>query len=136
MNKIFKFIVQGLLLGSAHQDSWTKYALCLFLYCLRVRNDFLYFYVYIIVHTIFRTSLVAQMIQCLPTMPETRVQSLGQKDPLEKEMATHSSTLAWKTPWMEESGGLQSMGVTKSWTWLSDFTFTYNIYILNVFIDI
>ena len=67
---------------------------------------FLYFYVYIIVHTIFRTSLVAQMIKCLPTMPETRVQSLGQKDPLEKEMATHPSTLAWRTPWMEGSGRL------------------------------
>ena len=47
---------------------------------------------------------------CLPTMRETGVQSLGQEDPLEKEMATHSSTLAWKIPWMEEPGRLQSMG--------------------------
>ena len=47
------------------------------------------------------TSLVAQMVKRLPTMRETRVQSLGQEDPLEKEMATHSSTLAWKIPWME-----------------------------------
>ena len=43
-------------------------------------------------------------------MQETQVQSLAQEDPLEKEMATHSSTLAWKIPWMEEPGGLQSMG--------------------------
>ena len=46
----------------------------------------------------------------LPTMRETRVESLGWQDLLEKEMATHSSTLAWKIPWMEEPGGLQSMG--------------------------
>ena len=46
----------------------------------------------------------------LPTMQETQVRSLGQEDPLEKEMATHSSTLAWKIPWIEEPGGLQSMG--------------------------
>ena len=50
------------------------------------------------------------MIKCLPTMQETQVQSLGREDPLEKEMATHSSTLAWKIPWMEETGRLQSMG--------------------------
>ena len=56
------------------------------------------------------TSLVAQMVKCLPTMPETWVQSLGQEDLLEKEMATHSSIIAWKIPWMEEPGGLQSMG--------------------------
>ena len=56
-----------------------------------------------------RTSLVAQMIRNLPAMWETWVRSLGGKDPLEKEMATHSSTLAWKIPWMEESGRLQSM---------------------------
>ena len=55
------------------------------------------------------TSLVAQMVKHLPTMQETRVQSLGQEDPLEKEMVTHSSTLAWKIPWAEEPGRLQSM---------------------------
>ena len=57
-----------------------------------------------------RASLVAQRVKHWPTMRETRVQSLDREDPLEKEMATHSSTLAWKTPRMEESGGLQSMG--------------------------
>ena len=56
------------------------------------------------------TSLVAQTVKRLPTMWETRVQSLGREDLLEKEMATHSSILAWKIPWTEEPGGLQSMG--------------------------
>ena len=53
---------------------------------------------------------MAQTVKRLSTMRETRVRSLGQEDPLEKEIATHSSTLAWKVPWMEESGRLQSMG--------------------------
>ena len=52
------------------------------------------------------TSLVAQMVKRLPTMRETQVRSLGLEDPLAKEMATHSSTLAWKIPWMEERGRL------------------------------
>ena len=56
------------------------------------------------------TSLVAQMVKRLSTMLETRVRSLGQEDPLEKEMAIHSSTIAWKIPWTEELGRLQSMG--------------------------
>ena len=55
------------------------------------------------------SSLVTQMIKRLPAMLETWVRSLGQEDPLEKEMATHSSTLAWKIPWTEEPGRLQSM---------------------------
>ena len=55
-------------------------------------------------------SLVAQMVKRLSTMQETRVQSLGREDPLEKEMAIHSSTIAWKIPWTEEPGRLQSMG--------------------------
>ena len=55
-------------------------------------------------------SLVAQMVKDLPVMLETWVQSLGQEDPLEKGMATHSNILAWRLPWTEESGGLQSMG--------------------------
>ena len=59
------------------------------------------------------TSLVAQTVKHLPTMQETWVQSLGQEDALEKEMATHSSTLAWKIPWMEEPGRLQSVGSQK-----------------------
>ena len=54
-------------------------------------------------------SLVAQMVKRLPAMQETWVQLLGQEDPLEKEMAIHSSTLAWKIPWTEEPDRLQSM---------------------------
>ena len=55
-------------------------------------------------------SLVAQMLQNLPATQETQLRSLGQEDPLEKEMATHCSTLAWKIPWTEEPGRLRSMG--------------------------
>ena len=57
-----------------------------------------------------KTSLVAQTVKCLPTMRETWVRFLGREDPLEKEMATHSSIPAWKIPWTEEPGRLQSMG--------------------------
>ena len=56
------------------------------------------------------SSQVAQMVKCLPAMQKIWVQSLGWEDPLEKEMAAHSSTLAWKIPWTEEHGRLQSMG--------------------------
>ena len=64
---------------------------------------------------------MAQTVKCLSTMQETRVRSLGWEDPLEKEMAIHSRTMAWKIPWTEESGRLQSMG-SQSRTRLSDFT--------------
>ena len=60
--------------------------------------------------TELRASLVVQRLKRLPTMRETQVQSLGWEDLLEKEMGTHSSTLAWKIPWMEEPGSLQSIG--------------------------
>ena len=55
------------------------------------------------------TFLVAQMVKNLPAMQETTVRPLGQEDPLEKELATHSSILAWRIPWTEEPGRLQSM---------------------------
>ena len=64
-------------------------------------------------------SLVAQMVKRLPAVQETWVRSLGREDPLEKEIATNSSILAWEIPWTfpwEVPGGLQSMGVTKSQT--------------------
>ena len=62
-----------------------------------------------------RASQVVQMVKNLPAMQETQVRSLGQEDPLEEEMATHSSILAWRIPWTEESGRLlQSMGRQKS----------------------
>ena len=61
-----------------------------------------------------RASLGAQMVKRLPAMWETQVQSLGQEDPPEEEMATHSSTPAWKIPWTEEPGGLQSMELQRA----------------------
>ena len=71
-------------------------------------------------------SLVAQMVKRLLAMWETWVRSLGGEDPLEKAMATHSSTLAWKIPWTEESGRLYIVhGVAKSRTQLSNFTGIY-----------
>ena len=58
--------------------------------------------------------MVAQTVKNLPAMQKTRVQSLGQEDPPEKGMAAHSSILAWKIPWTEELGGLQSMGLQRA----------------------
>ena len=75
------------------------------------------------------TSLVAQRLKRLPPMWETWVRSLRREDPLEKEMVTHSSVLAWRIPWMEKPGTVQ--GVAKSWTQLSDFTITTLIRILS-----
>ena len=73
-----------------------------------------------------RTSPVAQMVKCLSTMRETWVGSLGREDPLEEEMATHSSILAWRIPWTEEPGELKTMGshrVTQL-NWLSKHAHT------------
>ena len=69
--------------------------------------QFSHFY---IIMSLCRASLVAQTVKRLFEMWETRIQSLGQKDTLEKEMATHSSSLAWKIPWTKEPGRLQFMG--------------------------
>ena len=63
-----------------------------------------------VTYFIYRVSLIVQSVNNLPAMQETWVQSLGWDDPLEKETATDSSILAWRIPWTEESGGLQSMG--------------------------
>ena len=65
-------------------------------------------------YTIFGTSPIAQLVNNLPAMQETRVKFLGREDPLEKEMATYSSILAWRIPWTEEPGRLQSMGSQES----------------------
>ena len=65
--------------------------------------------------------MVAQMVKSLPAVQEIQVQSLGREDPLEKETATHSSILAWKIPWMEEPGRLESMASQRQ-TRLSNFT--------------
>ena len=67
-------------------------------------------------------------VKRLPTMQETQVQSLGREDLLEKEMATHSSTLAWKIPWMEEPGGPQSKGLQRvGHDWVTSLHFTWNV---------
>ena len=76
------------------------------------------------INSLTLTHKVAQRVKRLPAMWETWVRSLGQEDPLEKELAPHSSTLAWKIPWTEKPGGLQSM-IAKSRTRLSDFPFTF-----------
>ena len=68
------------------------------------------------IYTLTRASLVAQTVKRLPATQESRVQSLGQEDPLEEEIATHSSTLAWKIPWTEDPGRLQSMGSQRDTT--------------------
>ena len=60
------------------------------------------------------TSLIVQMVENLPAIQETWVKSLGQEDPLEKEMTIQSSLLAWRIPWTEEPGGLQSMGLQRA----------------------
>ena len=75
-------------------------------------------FIYIVVWA----SLVAQRLKCLPPMRETGVRSLGKEDPLEKEMATHSSILAWRIPWMEKPGRLQSTGSQRV---RHDFTIHY-----------
>ena len=71
-------------------------------------------YIYLAKQSIPWDSPVAQTVKSLPVMRENPVRSLGQEDPLEKEMATHSSMLAWKIPWTEEPGRLQSMGHKES----------------------
>ena len=81
--------------------------------------------------SVFWTSLVAQMVKCLHTMWETRVRSLGGEDPLEKEMATHSSTLAWKIPW-EEPGRLESMGSQRvRRDWETSLPLCFNFFIVS-----
>ena len=78
-------------------------------------------------YRLYQASLMAERVKRLPTMQETQVPSLGQEDPLEKEMAPHSCTLAWKIPWMEEHGRLQSMRsqrVGHNWATALSFPFT------------
>ena len=69
---------------------------------------------------IYGVSPVAQSVKNLPATQETQVQFMGWEDPPKKEIATHSCILAWEISWSEESGGLQSMGLLKSWTRLSN----------------
>ena len=78
----------------------------------------------------FLSSLVTPMVKTLPATQETGIRSLGREDPLEKEMATHSSILAWRTPWTEEPGRLQSMGSQKvrhDWVTNTNWSFTFSL---------
>ena len=78
--------------------------------------------------SMLRASLVAQLVKNLPAAQQTRVRTLGWEDPLEKAMATHSSSLVWKIPWTEESNGLQSMGWQRvGHKWAANFHFTFRI---------
>ena len=88
-----------------------------------------------------QASLVAQMVKSLPSMQGTWVRSLGQEDPLEKEMETHSSVLTWKIPWVEEAGRLQSVGLQRvrhAWAtdkcgcWVIISLFLYSTFYINV----
>ena len=77
-----------------------------------------------------RASLVAQTVKNPPAVQETQVQSLGREDPLEKEMGTHSSILAWRIPWTEESGRLQSMGsqrIRQDWATNTHFQWLWRV---------
>ena len=120
------FIVSGLTFRSLIHFEF------IFVYSLRrVLISFFYMYLSSFPSTIYwrdfypLTSLVSQMVKCLPTMQETRVWSLGGEDPLEKEMATHSSTLAWKIPWTEVPGRLQSMGLQRvRHDWVTSLSFS------------
>ena len=83
---------------------------CRYLYvCVYLYDVYIYTQIYMYIH-IYVAPLVTQMVKCLSTMWETWVRSLGKEDPPEKEMPIHSSTIAWKIPWTEEPGRLQSMG--------------------------
>ena len=98
-------------------------------------KQFIYMHIHVYTYTnclctYIWASLVAQMVKCLPTMWETQVWSLDWDDPLEKEMATHSSTLSWKIPRMEEPGRLQSMGSRRvRHNWATSLSLRLYIYI-------
>ena len=101
----------------------------------RLQREGIYVYIQLHVHRIRAwASLVAQMVKNLPADQETRVWSLGQGDPLEKAMATHSSVLAWRIPWIEEPGGLQSMGPQRAEHNGATNTFTFHSHITLMYI--
>ena len=87
--------------------------MCVYIYIYMCVCVCIYVCVYTHIYIYTQASLVAQRIKCLPANQEIRVQSLSWEDPLEKEMATHSSILAWRIPWTEEPGGLQSTGLQR-----------------------
>ena len=92
-------------------------------------------YVWCTLWIFLKTFLVAQTVKCLPTMWETWVRFLGQEDLLEKEMATHSSTLAWKIQWTEEPGRLQSMGSQRvGHDWATSLT--HSLWIFSIYSEL
>ena len=106
---------------------------CCFLTCIQISQEVaqVIWYSHLLKNfpqsVVIKTSLMAQMVKYLPIMWETKVWSVGQEYPLEKEMATHSSIPAWRIPWMEEPGGLQSTGsqrVRHDWVISLSFSFT------------
>ena len=88
-------------LEQVFQDDWVEATMVLMIYLHNSQN-------------IFANLMVAQMVMNLPAIRKTQVQSLGWEDPLDKEMTTHFSILAWRVPWTEELGGLQFMGNKES----------------------
>ena len=111
-------ILEWVAISSSRGSSWYRYWIhvcCIarwILHCWTTReasNALLSAFV-LIQPSFLWASLVAQLVKNLPAVQETQVRSLGWEDPLEKEMATHSSILAWKISWTEKPGGLQSMG--------------------------
>ena len=103
------------------------------IYCYIYSETYIYIYVYIYIEntyfTIYMVFLVAQTVKNLPAMQEIWVRSLGQEDTLEKTITTHSSFLAWRIPWTEELGGLQSTGSQSvGHDWMTNtFSFTSHI---------
>ena len=109
---------------SSHPMSKVMSDFSLFLMCISKSHTSTFIFPHILLYLCF-TSLVAQMVKCLPAMQETQVRSLGWEGPLEKEMATHSRTLARKIPWMKEPGRLQSMGSQRvRHDWVTSLHFT------------
>ena len=110
-NMLFRLVIAFLPRSKSHLISWLQAQSAMILEPKKIKS--------VIVSSVFPSScheamgpdsLIAQMVKSLPAMRETRVWFLGWEDPLEKKMAIHSSTLAWKIPWMEEPDRLQSMG--------------------------
>ena len=116
------------IIPNSYQENW--YRIFIMLESIfSVLADTNYFYItFIFVHP-QRTSLLSQMVKHLPTVRKTRFQSLGWEDVLEKEMAIHSNILAWKIPWTEEPGRLQSMGSQRvGHDWATSLNQTLSVY--------
>ena len=101
--RILKWIAMSSSRGSSQPRDWTQVS-----FILSIMSQIIGAF-----STWLGASLVAQTVKNLPAMQKTQVWSLGQEDPLEKEMAPHSSILAWRIPWTEKPGGLQSMGLQR-----------------------